>query len=91
MRRHRRWLKPVLVVLAVLAGWDQREQDTEQLERDLRLHTGGGAGEDANDLAQTLIAEGVPRDEAVDVAVTLSRLGGDALADLKTARLLAHL
>ena len=97
VRSRRRWLIPVLVVLAVLAvlaalrlTQSISDADTaEQVEADLRRHTGGGAGEDAYDLAQTLIAEGVPHEEAVDVAAALSYLGGDVLDDLRTARLLA--
>ena len=84
----------MLAVLAVLAALRLTQfisdADTaEQVEADLRRHTGGGAGEDAYDLAQTLIAEGVPHEEAVDVAATLSYLGGDVLDDPRTARLLA--
>ena len=85
---------PVLVVLAVLAvlvalRLAQSIEDTQQLERDLRLHTGGDAGEDVYNLAQTLMTEGVPHEEAVDVAATLSYLGGDVFDDLRAARLLA--
>ena len=94
MRRYGRWLLSALVVLAVLAAlrgadWLQSNEDAQPLERDLRVHTGSEAGEDAFNLAQTLMGEGVPHEEAVDVAATLSYVGGDVLEDLPTARLLA--
>ena len=94
MRRYGRLLLSVLVVLAVLAAvrladWAQRNEDAQQLERDHRLHTGSEAGEDASNLAQALMGEGVPHKEAVDSAATLSYLGGDVLEDLPAALLLA--
>ena len=94
MRRYGRWLISALVVLAALAAlragdWLQSNEDAEQLERDLRIHTESEAGEDAFNLAQRLMEEGVPYEEAVDVAATLSYLGGYVLEDLPTARLLA--
>lgn len=58
---------------------------SEQLEVDLRRRTGGRASEDAYDLAQTLIAEGVPREEAVGIVA----FGGAVVDDPRTARLLA--
>ena len=81
----------VVVALRLLMHFTESHDADERVERDLRLRTGGNAGEDAYELAQTLIAEGVAQEEAVDVAATLSYLGSGALADLETARLLAHL
>ena len=94
VRRYGRWLISALVVLAALAAlqaadWLQSNEDAQQLERDLRIHTGSEAGEEAFNLAQRLMEEGVPYEEAVDVAATLSYLGGYVLEDLPTARLLA--
>lgn len=74
----------------LLMQFNESRATDEQVERDLRLRTGGKAGEDAYELARLLIAEGVPLGEAVDVAATLSFLGSGALADLETARLLAR-
>ena len=94
VRTHGRWLVPILVALAVLAAvravdWAQSNEDVQQLERDLSLHTGREAEEDSRSLARTLIGEGVPHEEAVDVAATLNYFGSDVLDYLPTARLLA--
>ena len=80
----------IVVALRLVAGVSEDINAAEEVERDLRLRTGGTAGEDAYELARLLIAEGTPREEAVNVAGTLSYLGADALKDMRTARLLAQ-
>jgi len=91
VRRHRRLLVLVLVVLAVVAlvRLEERIGYRQQVERELRLHRGREAGEDAFNLARALMGEGVPYEEAVDVAALMSNLSGDLRDDLPTARLLA--
>ena len=88
-----RWFALPLVLLAVLAvvavRWLDQVNDAQELERDLRIHTGGSAGEDAYDLAHTLIEAGVSQEDAVDVAAALNYVGGDLRGDLSVARLLA--
>lgn len=92
MRRIFRWRMTLFVLLAVLvvasARWTDRVNDAQELEREVRLRT-GGAGEETLDLARTLIAEGVSEDDAVDVVASMSFVGDGLLEDLGVARLLA--
>lgn len=94
MRRNIRWFKLLLILLVVVAAvglnrWVEEMYETEELERDLRIHTSRGADEDSLKLTRALIAEGVARADAVDVAATLSYVDGDSGGDMSMARLLA--
>ena len=80
----------LVVGALLLVRCDENAKTAEQLARDLRRRTGSAANEGAYDLAQTLVAEGVSHEDAVDVAGTLSYLDGAPLDYLDEARLLAR-
>ena len=91
----RRWLVVLVVVVVVvgvvvavrlLTDSNASRNEAEQLTADLARRTGGRAGEDAHELAQALIEEGVPMSDAVNIVA----LGDDVLADPRTAWVLAR-
>ena len=92
MRRNFRWFTPLLVLLVVFAVVAvyrlEKRDETEQLQPELRIRTGGSADEDARSPTQTVIMEGASQDDAVDVATTLIDVGGDLPGDLSVVRLL---
>ena len=79
-----------VAALRLLTHMEQTVHTRQEIERDLRIRTGGGAGEDDYDVVQALMAEGVGREAAVDAAATLSYIDASALDGLGTARLLAR-